>query len=169
MREIRIFNKYILYEDGTIFSEYVGRKLTLHPNGRGYMSTVLRFNGGCVNIRVHRLVAENFVENPNGFKEVNHIDGDKRNNHSSNLEWCTRTRNIQHAYDNELRKRPVGENNPRNIISENKVREICIDLLQGGRTVDIARKHGVKRHNVDAIRKKRNWSTISDEYFDGVI
>ena len=51
---------------------------------------------------VHRLVAKTFIENPNNYKDVNHIDGDKTNNCEDNLEWCTRSYNIRHAFDTGL-------------------------------------------------------------------
>ena len=55
-------------------------------------------------IRVSRLVAMYYVENPNPeeYDIVNHIDGDKMNNHYTNLEWCNISMNTQHAYDNNL-------------------------------------------------------------------
>ena len=49
-------------------------------------------------ISVHQLVAKAFVPNPNGYHEVNHIDGDPGNNRADNLEWCSRSQNITHAY-----------------------------------------------------------------------
>lgn len=52
---------------------------------------------------IHRLVAEYFVENPLGLKEVNHLDGNKQNNHYTNLEWCTRSENIKHAIKTGLK------------------------------------------------------------------
>ena len=52
---------------------------------------------------IHRLVAEAFIPNENNFTEVNHIDGDKHNNKSENLEWCNRSYNLKHAYENGLR------------------------------------------------------------------
>ena len=57
-------------------------------------------------LRAHRLVAKYFVKNPkpNEYDMVNHIDGDKMNNHYENLEWCNISINTQHAYDNGLIK-----------------------------------------------------------------
>ena len=51
---------------------------------------------------IHILVAEHYLPNPNNLPEVNHKDGGKKNNWSSNLEWCTHAQNIQHAWDNGL-------------------------------------------------------------------
>ena len=45
---------------------------------------------------IHRLVAEAFIDNPNNYKEVNHIDSNSRNNRVDNLEWCNRQQNINH-------------------------------------------------------------------------
>ena len=57
------------------------------------------------NCRVNRLVAQHFLPNPDNLPEVNHIDGNKENNHVSNLEWTDRSRNVKHSFDTGL-KRP---------------------------------------------------------------
>jgi hypothetical protein len=50
------------------------------------------------NYSMHRLVAEHFIPNPNNLPQVNHIDGNKSNNHYSNLEWVTNRENVSHYY-----------------------------------------------------------------------
>lgn len=57
-------------------------------------------------ISVHRAVAMAFLNNKNGYPDVNHKDGIKINNHVSNLEWCTRSYNQKHAYDMGLNRPP---------------------------------------------------------------
>lgn len=53
-------------------------------------------------IRIHKLVAETFIQRIEGKSEVNHKDGNKENCHVDNLEWCTRLENIQHAHKTGL-------------------------------------------------------------------
>jgi hypothetical protein len=55
--------------------------------------------------KIHRLVAQHFLENPLLKQQVNHINGDKMNNQVTNLEWVTNQENVQHAYNNGLNKK----------------------------------------------------------------
>ena len=74
---------------------------------------------------IHRLVAETFIPNPNNYLVVNHINGDKTNNHIDNLEWCTQQYNIKHAYKNGLKKgvsaEHKGSKNPKSKLTEKEV------------------------------------------------
>ncbi len=65
----------------------------------GYMSvTLCEFGEVRKHIKVHRLVALHFLNNPKKYPQINHIDGNKLNNHCSNLEWCNQEHNMQHAH-----------------------------------------------------------------------
>lgn len=65
----------------------------------GYMEVNLSKDGTTNMKLIHRLVAIAFIQNPNNYEEVNHIDGNKKNNTVDNLEWCTRNYNLKHAYN----------------------------------------------------------------------
>lgn len=69
---------------------------------RGYYEVCIRGNGKRKTVKVHRIIAEAFIPNPDNLPEINHIDTDKLNNKITNLEWCTRKYNSNHAYDKGL-------------------------------------------------------------------
>ena len=75
-------------------------KPVLHSTG--YYVVTFRKQGKKITIRIHRLVAELFVENPNNYNIVDHIDGNKTNNKATNLRWVTNSENIrnENTYNN---------------------------------------------------------------------
>lgn len=75
-----------------------GRTFTKTDDGRGYDRVSL----GDKQYRIHRLVAEAFIPNPLNLPEVNHKDGNKKNNCVENLEWITHQENIIHAVETGL-------------------------------------------------------------------
>lgn len=88
-------------------------EMILKPNkdGKGYFCVKLYKNKKCKMKKVHRLVAQAFIDNPNNKKQVNHIDGNKENNCVNNLEWCTCQENIKHSWKNHLHKPLKGKDN----------------------------------------------------------
>ena len=68
----------------------------------GYIRYRISVKNTKYTIRCHRIVAEEFIENPQNKEQVNHKDGDKTNNNVTNLEWVTPSENIQHAVDTGL-------------------------------------------------------------------
>lgn len=65
----------------------------------GYVEFKLCKDNKLKYVRGHRLVAQNFIENPENHPIINHIDAVKDNNHVSNLEWCNQSHNSRHMYD----------------------------------------------------------------------
>lgn len=72
--------------------------LTARKHSNGYLRVMLSINGKHYDRYIHRLVAQTFIDNPNNYAEINHIDGNKKNNRIENLEWCNRSHNNKHAY-----------------------------------------------------------------------
>lgn len=98
MKNIQGFDNYAVTKEGKIWSYKTNKWLSQHDNGWGYMYVLFYNKGKKVNQKVHRIVAKAFLDNPEEKREVNHKDGNKQNNQSSNLEWVTRSENIKHKY-----------------------------------------------------------------------
>lgn len=101
-KEIQGYNgRYFISSNGQIKNKY--GKILKPWIRNGYYTIGLMVNKKRTNYYVHRLVAEYFLSNPDKQRNfVNHLDGDKLNNNVSNLEWCTRQENAQHAYETGL-------------------------------------------------------------------
>jgi len=93
---VRDYPLYQILEDGTVIG---ARGLPLKPdvNSTGYLRVTLCKEGIPRRVFIHRLVAEHFLEQREGCV-VNHIDGDRSNNHVSNLEWITMSENVKDGW-----------------------------------------------------------------------
>ena len=98
---------YAVTVDGGVISLKSNKSLRTYDNGHGYKTVRLCIGGKPKTYYVHRLVAGAFVENPNGYPEVNHIDEDRGNNRAENLEWCTSkyNKNYGHRAEKFMRSR----------------------------------------------------------------
>ena len=153
---------YSITKDGVVF----GPRKELKPelSNAGYLRVTIRYlDGSIVKKSVHRLVAENFVPNPEGKPLVNHKDGDKLNNNFKNLEWVDHKENARHASENGLLKY-VGESHYNNTNEEALVRKICSLLEQGFRNIDICKLLSVRGSLVSQIRNGTSWKHVSSDY-----
>lgn len=115
MQSLELFESEVLVESRltgfkycvTNFGRVFRKPCKYRPNWReikgeinhGYARVNLSFGQKSTKFRVHRLVAEAFIDNPLAKPFVNHKDGNKLNNHISNLEWCTSSENERHSFD----------------------------------------------------------------------
>ncbi len=82
--------------------------LKTNVNNKGYETITFTFQNKTIHKLIHRLVAQAFIPNPKKLPQVNHIDGNKLNNNVKNLEWCTGSENMKHAFRTGLRKNAKG-------------------------------------------------------------
>lgn len=77
------------------------RILKLRDNGRGYLFVSLCKDGKSKQYYIHRLIACAFIPNPHGYNEINHLDECKSNNFVENLEWCSKSHNVNYGTRNK--------------------------------------------------------------------
>ena len=114
-------------------------------------------------VRVHQLVAEAFVSNPNKKDTVNHKDGDKQNNHYSNLEWADRSEQMYHAYKLNLKKSQRGANNKNSKLTDDDIREIRKTYVRQSKkfgTVALAKKYGVINRVIGLIVNFKSYKNV---------
>lgn len=88
---------YSVTWDGQVYS-WKTKKILKPDLAKGYLRVTLCKNKIHKRYLIHRLIAFIFLDNTNNKKFVNHIDGNKLNNHVRNLEWCTASENEKHSY-----------------------------------------------------------------------
>lgn len=190
MKEIG-FPDYCVTKEGQIWSLKVNRFLKPAMNGyykngdKGYYFVhIYNEDRKLINVTIHRLVAKMFCKNddPENKIYVNHIDGNKLNNHYKNLEWVTPSYNIIHAHENGLR-RPTFVNehtkfpedgevihdwtkNGQYNLSDDDVHKCCQMLQEGYRVCDISSMTGYNRRTVQHVLDKdyKKWEHITDLY-----
>lgn len=101
---IKGFEKYSVSTNGRVKARS-GECLLPYKNEFGYLVVSLYSDHQKKQKKIHRLVAEAFIDNPEQKPQVNHKDGDKTNNNVENLEWTTQSENMRHAYINGLRSK----------------------------------------------------------------
>jgi len=135
----------------------IGQILTPSLNRGKYHIVSLSKDAVSITKTIHQLVAQTFINNPSGYKQLNHINGIKTDNRAVNLEWCSDKHNKQHAKLHGL-KNDVGEYNPNSKINENQVRVIlkCGDIKNS----ELAKIFGVSPSMIGRIKKRTSWKHL---------
>lgn len=145
---------YFVTDTGLVYSEKTKHFLSFQLDRDGYQKvTLISTDNKRHRYSVHRLVLENFnpIENMSEL-QVNHKDGNKQNNNLYNLEWCTCSDNILHAYRIGL-KNQTGEHNNASKLTEEQV-------------IEMIRMYKTGKYNGVQLCKMFN---VSDDYLDGIL
>ena len=142
-------DNYVITKSGDIVSLKRGNKIVKpQPNGKGYLRVHI-----CGEMHfVHRLVAEKYVPNPENKPQVNHKDGNKRNNSADNLEWVTNQENRDHAVKSGLHS--CGEN------SNSKLTWEAVDYIRSHPEMtlsELGKRFNVGYRTVSDVRNNITW------------
>lgn len=130
-------------------------------NKDGYYQVNLSLRKKVKHHRIHRLVAEAFVENPMGYPMVNHKDEDKLNNNADNLEWCDHTYNINYGTCTKRRFETMKKNhNFHRVLTKSDadtIRMECIPYDPVYGIKPLSRKYGVTATTISSIVHGKHW------------
>jgi hypothetical protein len=152
---------YKITSFGRVIGKRLNKPLCVTYDNNGYARVKMSVNGTMKTIRIHRLVAENFIPNPHNYPIVNHIDGNTSNPHVENLEWTTVKGNAEHAVKMGLLD-TKGEKHHNATINEDQAREIIFLIKNGDRTSDIVKKLPFATKSiVEKIKSKQRWKHLT--------
>ena len=99
---IQNYRHHTITKDGIVTNTKTGKIKSHWIGANGYYHVDIQEFGKATKVALHRLLAIQYLPNPNNKRTVNHIDGNKLNNNLSNLEWATDSENVQHAHNTGL-------------------------------------------------------------------
>ena len=167
-KQIKGYPDYTITNIGVIISnkEWRGtssRERTQFETEQGYLQVGLYNNNEEKKYLVHRLVAETFLPNPDNKPEVNHKNGNKRDNRVCNLEWTTAQENTKHAFDTGLIDRK-GEKNGQSKLTDQKVLEIRNrHKTEGLDYSQLAKEYNVSPSLIGQIVRGNCWTHLIDK------
>ena len=180
MKQIKEYPNYSVTEDGRVISTQrvagrsgkgistICKELSILHNQAGYCMVNLTKDRQSKTRYVHRLVAQAYLENLDNLPQVNHKDGDKNNNHYTNLEWCTSLHNNLHAIENGLREGQKGETNSQAKITEPQGIAIINLILEGLSNIEIADMFNLHDRYISLIRGKKRWTYLWERDFSHI-
>lgn len=159
MKQIEGFENYYVDELGNVYSDKLGSLHKLTPIIRsGYACVRLSIQGRVYNKNIHRLLAQVFIPNPENKKTVNHKNGNKTDNRVENLEWCTQSENVKHAFRIGLKSSSKGERHGSSKLTDLQVILIRKDIRSQRK---IAKEYMVCQSTIAAIKRGQLWKHIN--------
>lgn len=163
-RFVKGFNSYIVSNLGDIYSigragNWTGCFIKNSINHKGYARVTLSKSGVKKTFSLHRIVLDSFTDNECNKEQVNHINGKKLDNRLINLEWCTASQNVTHAYSNGLAVAPKGVQKSK--LSELDVLTIVNRYKNGERLKEISNSYCVSEQTLSSIVTGRSWSHVT--------
>jgi hypothetical protein len=163
MKRIPDFSTYSITKDGRIYSHRL-RPGWLAPtkdkNGYIRYHGLIRDNGLIKAIYAHQAVARTYIVNLANKPFVNHLDHDKSNNSTSNLEWCTQKENIIYDWAKGKRPKYFGTANKNSKVTPKLVQQIRKLYSDGVTQINISKKFGISQPTVSQIILKKTWGEL---------
>lgn len=137
------------------------RILKTHKDHNGYVRIVIFFRGSRKTHKVHRLVAEAFLDNPESKLAINHKNNDRSDNRLENLEWCTQKENMEFCKKQNRLVNKKGEEHASSVLTEIEVLEIRRLYSTGNYTTnDLGEKYNVNFSTISDITRRKTWKHI---------
>ena len=171
-----IYKRLEISNHGNIRDFKTKRPKYWNVNKQGYRVVQVKVEGKRKTLKVHRLVAEMFLDPP---KEelilkcslehwnkvlVKHLDNNKTNNHISNLQWCDLKDNTNQAWVDGLIRPRIGSSNGRSKLTESVVHKVCQDFEKGMMPKEAVDKHGISMQQATKIRAGIQWKHVWSQY-----
>jgi hypothetical protein len=155
---LELLKHYTFTEDGTILSPK-GKELTYHYCKKGYARVNLKdARGKKRTYLVHRLIALTHIPNPEGKPQVNHCNGDKKDNKVTNLEWVTNQENTDHAMKTGLI--PRGSDRPNSKLSDSQVIELRGLKEEGWNYYQLGKKFNIAYQSAHKVATRQTYTHI---------
>lgn len=151
------FENYEISNLGNLKNKITGRYKKLSVNKEGYIRTSISNKEKTISIAVHRLVAIEFVENPEDKPLVNHKDSNRSNNKAENLEWVTPSENATHMVTQGNNSDKNGILNPMALLTEEQVLEI---REFDGPSIILAKKFNMSSNAIDRVRVGDSYKNV---------
>jgi hypothetical protein len=153
------YENYSISNYGRVVNNKSSRVLVPIVTKKGYLTVRLYNDDGYKQLRIHRLVASEFLENVYNKPQVNHIDFDKSNNWYNNLEWVDNSENVKHNVSNNRHNPALGIKSHFSKLKDDDIINIRI-LSKNMNNVEISKIYNITPGNVGNIVNKKTWKHI---------